>query len=166
MIRSIQTWRGIVFLLAVIALFPVTCLADVDVDQLLTLDEPPTGVVFEIVDDDDDALSWALPKARQLSRQIHARFPDLPIAIVTHGSEQFALLASQASGPLAPIHVAARGLREDGIDLHVCGAHAGWYGHLPEDFPDYVDVSASGPAQINDYRNIGYEVIRLQSDDD
>lgn len=150
--------------LAAMFLLPAVCLAGADMDRLLALDEPPTGVVFEIVDD-DDALKWALPRVRQLSAQIHARFPELPIAVVSHGAEQFALLASQAKGPLAPIHEAARGLREDGVDLHVCGAHAGWYGHLPEHFPDYVDVSASGPAQINDYRAIGYEVIRLRSDD-
>lgn len=152
--------------LAVALLLPAVCRADVDVDQLLTLDEPPTGVVFEIIDDDDDALLWALPKVGRLSGQIHARFPDLPIAVVTHGAEQFALLASQSRGPLAPIHTEARALREAGFDMHVCGAHAGWYGHLPEDFPDYIDVAASGPAQINDYRNVGYQVIRLQADDD
>lgn len=160
MIGSIRVWWVAILLL------PSVCLADVDVDRLLTLDEPPTGVVFEIVGDDDDALKWALYRVRQLSAQIHARFPDLPIAVVSHGAEQFALLASQSNGPLAPIHVEAQGLRKDGIDLHVCGAHAGWYGYLPEHFPDYVDVSASGPAQINDYRNIGYEVILLQADDD
>jgi hypothetical protein len=28
-----------------------------------------------------------------------------------------------------------------------------------EDFPDYVDVAPSGPAQINQYRELGYVVI-------
>jgi hypothetical protein len=45
--------------------------------------------------------------------------------------------------------------------VHVCGTHAGWYGVTPEDFPDYVDVTTAGPAQINDYEAMGYELIVL-----
>jgi hypothetical protein len=97
-----------------------------------------------------------------MSRRLRDRFPGLPIAVVTHGREQFGLLASEAAGPLAGIHAQARDLVGLDVDLHVCGVHAGWYGHGPEDFPSYVDVSASGPAQINAYEDLGYEVVRLQ----
>jgi len=152
-------------LLSMLLILPTLCLSDPDVDLLLSADEPPGGVVFEIVEGDDDALAWALPLVRQYSEQLRTRFADLPIAVVTHGAEQFALLEKEADGPLASIHADARDLRETAVDLHVCGAHAGWYGHLPEDFPSYVDVSPSGPAQINDYRNLGFKVIRLQRPD-
>ena len=138
--------------------------ADPEVERLLAGDEMPVGVVFEIVEDEEEALDWALPRVRDYSRRLRERFPGLPIAVVSHGSEQFALLSSGADGELSGIHDEARRLRDDDIDLHVCGAHAGWYGHVSEDFPSYVDVSPSGPAQINDYANLGYEVIRLQSD--
>ena len=47
------------------------------------------------------------------------------------------------------------------VDIHVCGTHAGWFDVLPEDFPDYVDVSATGPAQVNDYRALDYVLIVL-----
>ena len=70
-------------------------------------------------------------------------------------------MSSGADGELSGIHDEARRLRDDDIDLHVCGAHAGWYGHVSEDFPSYVDVSPSGPAQINDYRALDYVVITL-----
>ena len=138
-------------------------IADPEVDRLLAAGEEPVGVVFEIVEGDEEALRWALPEAARLSRQLRKRFPGLPIAVVTHGREQFGLLASEAEGPLSPIHDEALGLRDADIDLHVCGVHAGWYGHTVEDFPAYVDVSASGPAQIRDYRNLGYVLIELQS---
>lgn len=153
-------------LLGVLLILPALCLSDPDVDRLLSADEPPVGVVFEIVEADGDALAWALPLVRQYSEQLRARFAGLPIAVVTHGTEQFALLAKEADGPLTSIHADARDLREKAIDLHLCGAHAGWYGHLPEDFPSYVDVSPSGPAQVNDYRNLGFEIIRLQGASD
>ncbi|MES9832988.1 MAG: hypothetical protein ABW139_12180 [Candidatus Thiodiazotropha sp. DIVDIV] len=140
-------------------------LADTDVDRLLQANEEPTGVVFEIIEDDDDALGWALPKVAKLSTQLRKRFPDLPIAVVTHGKEQFGLLADEADGLMAPIHDSALSLQAEEIDLHVCGAHAGWDGYTPEDFPPYVDVSPSGPAQIRDYRNLGFVLIVLQGPD-
>lgn len=136
--------------------------ADPQVDRLLQAEEEPVGVIFEILEDDDDALGWALPLVVRLSAQLRQRFTDLPIAVVTHGREQFGLLSDDAEGLMAPIHDNARKLRSEDVDLHVCGVHAGWDGYTPEDFPDYVDVSASGPAQINDYRNLGYELILLQ----
>jgi len=142
-------------------LFSAACAAQPEVDRLLAASAPPAGVVFEIVEEDEDALAWALPLIARISERLRARFPDLPIAVVTHGREQFGLLASEAEGSLAGLHGQARDLRAAQIDLHVCGTHAGWLGHAPEDFPDYVDVSASGPAQIRDYRNLGYELIRL-----
>jgi hypothetical protein len=135
------------------------------IDRLLAGAEPPAGVVFEIVEGDEGALQAMLPAVARWARQLRARFPGLPMALVTHGREQFGLLAREAAGPLASLHEDARSLREADIDLHVCGTHAGWYGHVPEDFPSYVDVSASGPAQIRDYLNLGYERVRLRPED-
>lgn len=140
-------------------------LADPEVDRLLEADEAPVGVIFEIVEGEEDALRWALPEVARLSARLRSRFPGLPVAVVTHGREQFGLLADEADGPLVDIHGSARQLRDEEIDLHVCGVHAGWYGHTPEDFPAYVDVSASGPAQIRDYRNLGFVLIELDVPD-
>lgn len=150
------------FVLILLLFFTALVHADAQVDRLLQAEEEPAGVVFEILEDDDDALGWALPLVVRLSAQLRQRFADLPIVVVTHGREQFGLLSEDADGLMAPIHDSARQLRSEGVDLHVCGVHASWDGYTPEDFPDYVDVSASGPAQINDYRNLGYELILLQ----
>lgn len=151
--------------LSVLILLAGVAIAQPEVAQLLEADEAPAGVVFEIVESDEDDLLWALPKVGRLSARLRDRFPDISIVVVTHGSEQFGLLESEAKGPLAPIHETARDLRGQDIGLHVCGVHAGWLGHVPEDFPEYVDVAASGPAQIRDYENLGFEVIRLDEDD-
>lgn len=155
--------RHVLFSIWVFLAFPSW--ADPDVDRLLAADEAPAGVVFEVVESEEDALDWALPEVDRLSAALRERFPGLPVAVVTHGREQFGLLASEAEGELAPIHARARDLQGQDIDLHVCGVHAGWYGHTPEDFPAYVDVSASGPAQIRDYRNLGFELIVIESPD-
>jgi intracellular sulfur oxidation DsrE/DsrF family protein len=153
--------------LALVALLLIAgaALSDSKIEHLLAAESPPAGVVFEVIEEDEDALDRVLPAANRHAAALRERFPGLPVAVVTHGQEQFGLLSNESSGPLASIHTEARALGDADVDLHVCGAHASWYGHGPEDFPDYVDVSPSGPALLNDYRALGYEIIRLRQDD-
>lgn len=148
-----------------LTLFAGSALAQPEVDRLIAGGDEPAGVVFEIIESDEEDLLWALPKIARLGERLRQRFPGLPVVVVTHGAEQFGLLASEAVGPLAPAHEAVKSLAASDIGVHVCGVHASWQGNTPEDFPDYVDVAASGPAQINDYANLGYEVIRLEADE-
>ncbi|MFO7602286.1 MAG: DsrE family protein [Gammaproteobacteria bacterium] len=125
-------------------------------DEVLALPTEPDGVVIEIVTGDAAGLSWALPKAQDYIKQLRARFADLPIAVVTHGREQFALTQKNQKTSEAA-HNNVRSLIQDSkVQVHVCGTYAGWRGLTEEDFPDYVNVSASGPAQINDYKAVGY----------
>ena len=123
--------------------------------------QAPPGVVFDIADRDLNALASALPWTAAAAQRLRARFPQLPIAVVTHGREMFAL-RSEGRGEHGEIHDLARNLAErEGIPVHVCETHAGWRGVTPEDSPAYIDVTAAGPAQINDYRALGYQVIRV-----
>ena len=100
-------------------------------------------MVIEIVTGDSIGLSWALPESQEYVSQLRQRFKDLPIAIITHGSEQFALTRkNQASNKKE--HKAVRSLIQDSnVQVHVCGTYAGWRGLSDEDFPDYVDVAAA-----------------------
>jgi intracellular sulfur oxidation DsrE/DsrF family protein len=139
--------------------------AEPEVDELIAAGEAPPGVLFEIIESDEDALSWALPRVIALSERLRQRYPGLPIAIVSHGPEQFGLLSSNRGGAFDRIHAEAEGLQGREIDLHICGVHAGWYGHDADDFPAYVDVAVSGPAQMRDYQNFGYVLIPLRGDD-
>ena len=152
-------------LLLVMVWMPGSAVAQPQIEHLLDQKSEPAGVVFEILEEDEDALTWALPLVQQLAERLRARFPKLPITVVTHGREQFGLLATEREGPLAEIHNEAQDLVASQVDLHVCGVHASWDGHVPEDFPAYIDVAASGPALINDYRALGFEVVRLQQPD-
>ena len=148
-------------LLAMLAASLANPVAAGDVDALLALDEAPAGVVFEIVGGEEETLGALLDGIRADIARLRARFPALPVAIVSHGAEQFALTTdNQADEP--ELHAIAEEMVTDGdVDLHVCGTHAGWYGVDPGDFPDYVDVAPAGPAQINDYRALGYTLIVL-----
>ena len=129
-----------------------------DVETLLARDEAPFGVVFEIVDGDEEALITLLPRVRADIARIRARFPETEFAVVSHGREEFAL-QSRYQQEYGSLHDQVRSLVSDDIPVHVCETHASWYGVTAEDFPDYVDVAPTGPAQVAVYRELGYEVI-------
>ncbi|WP_148202999.1 hypothetical protein [Thiobacillus denitrificans] len=128
-------------------------------EGLLAQPNAPAGVVFEVVDRDPRALEYALPWVKQAARRLKARFPALPMALVTHGQEMFAL-KDGARGTNPAIHQLAESLsRDDGIPVHVCETYAGTRGLGAEDFPAYVDVAPEGPAQIRNYEALDY--VRL-----
>lgn len=131
------------------------------VEEILTLKEAPAGIVFEIVTGESNSLQWALPETQNYIKELRSRFPKLDIAIVTHGNEQFALKANN-NKKYKKVHSLTQQLvQKDNIPLHVCGTYAGWKGLSEEDFPDYVDVAAAGPATINDYIALGYILIKI-----
>jgi intracellular sulfur oxidation DsrE/DsrF family protein len=130
------------------------------VEELLELDSAPPGVVFEIVAWQDDFLEEALPRVRQDIARLRARFPDLEFAVVSHGGEQFALLKDERY-TFEAAHSLTKSLVADNVPVHVCGTHASWRNMSAEDFPDYVDVAASGPAQINDYLELDYVLVKV-----
>ena len=129
-----------------------------EIDQILAQQEEPMGVVFEIVTGKSNSLDWALPMVNGYIGKLKKRFPEIEVAIVTHGSEQFALATSKAKKQ-TKVHSLTQQLNKDGVQLHVCGTHAEWKGLSDEDFPDYVDVATTGPAQINDYVAVGYTLV-------
>ncbi len=127
-------------------------------ERVLSLDEAPDGVVIEIVTEDEDGLEWAIPNAKQAVERLRKRFPGLPVAVVTHGEEMFGLETSVRDS-YVEVHETVQSLLAEDVTIHACGAFAGWRGLAEEHFPDYVDLSASGPAQVNDYLALGYERI-------
>lgn len=144
-------------------LFPIALPAESEraIEKILQQEDAPEGVVFEIVTADEDGLAWALPLTRSYINRLRERFPDLPVAVVTHGQEQFALQRRQSKEQQA-VHNQVRSLTGDNVPVYVCGTYAGWRGLHDEDFPDYVNVAAAGPAQINDYVALGYTRVLVR----
>jgi intracellular sulfur oxidation DsrE/DsrF family protein len=127
-------------------------------EALLAYPVAPPGVVFEIVDRDPQALDVALPWVGQASQRLKARFPALPMALVTHGQEMFALQTGERAGNPA-VHAIVERLSSEGIPVHVCETHAGRRGIGAENFPAYIDVAPAGLAQIRNYEALDY--VRL-----
>jgi intracellular sulfur oxidation DsrE/DsrF family protein len=146
-------------LVALVALAGSASAAPLTLDELLARPVAPPGVVFEIVDRDPGALEVALPWVKAAAQRLKARHPGLPMALVTHGQEMFALQTGMRAGNEA-IHRIAQSLsRDDGIPVHVCETYAGRRGLAAEDFPAYVDVAPAGPTQIRNYEALDY--VRL-----
>lgn len=132
---------------------------DGEVDRVLAMDAPPPGVVFEVVSWQEDALTGIVPEITRYAERLRARFPELPVAVVTHGSEQFSLMTSEQES-FSELHSQVRALTGEGdVDVHVCGNHASWRDKGTEDFPDYVDVASSAASKMSEYRALGYVVI-------
>ncbi len=157
-----QGYRGALILFLAATLLFCSALQASEVNRLLRSDTTPDGVVFEILESDVDDLGWAIPQTLRHIKALRARFPDLDIAVVTHGPEMFALKSSDRDA-FPEAHEIVQSLTQDqGVDVHVCGTHASWYGDADEDFPDYVDVAPSGPAQISQYLELGYKLIVVE----
>ena len=152
-------------IIALLLLLPLPgCASTTTLERILAEQETPPGVVIEIVTSDSRGLDWALPRASNDIQRLRQRFPGIPIAIVSHGREQFALQRSKQR-EAAKVHSLTQTLRKDKVQLHVCGTYAEREGLSKEDFPDYVDVAAAGPAQVNDYLALGYKLLRIKRRD-
>lgn len=154
MVRRAVSVLGLTFL--GLALSGPAAASSATLEALLARPAAPAGVVFEIVDRDPGALELALPWVKNAAERLKARHPGVPMALVTHGQEMFALQSNQRAGN-QKVHQLAESLsREQGIPVHVCETYAGWRGLGAENFPAYIDVAPSGPAQIRNYEMLDY----------
>lgn len=137
---------------------------DEQVDTIINKGETPEGIVIEIVTSDPEGLRWALPETKKLIKKLRDKYPDLDIAVVTHGREQFALQKKHKES-FKKVHSLTESLVKDsGVNLHVCGTYAEWHNVEANEFADYADVAAAGPAQINDYVKLGFTKILIADD--
>jgi len=158
--HPVSTLLSFVALLAA-AIRALAAAPDSDVDRLLALEQPPPGVVFEVVSGDPNALNAIIPQVSRYAGRLRARFPDLPVAVVTHGAEQFSLMTSEQDS-YADLHAQIQALSgERDVDVNVCGNHASWRNKTAEDFPDYVEVAISASSKLAEYRSLGYIVINF-----
>ncbi len=141
------------------SLFSFSSLANTDLKRVMALDVAPAGVVFEIVDWEDEYLAIAIPWVKTEIVNLRKQFPGLNIAVVSHGSEQFALL-KDADAAYPEIHSQVQSLiSEHDVKLELCLGHASMRGFNASDFPDYVEIEGSGPAQISAYEARGYQKV-------
>jgi len=132
-----------------------------EINRIIDTHPPPSGVLFVVYEYEYDALEWVVPRLSEYVRLLRAQHPNLAISVVSHGDEILAL-PLQEKHLFHRVHKEIQTLAEQHqVPFHVCGAYAAFNGLSEEDFPDYIDVVPFGPAQINDYKMVGYEAIDL-----
>lgn len=135
---------------------------DSGLQEILAASKAPTGVVFEIASGDDEALNWAIPLVRSYSKRLRSRFPEIKLAIVSHGDELFQLTENgRRSYPDTHKQVQSL-IKNQDVEVHVCGNTAASAGVDEDKFVDFVDVATTGPAQMSAYKRAGYEVLFIE----
>jgi len=148
----------LIFLLFSQQLFAST---DEEVKAIVDAEKPPVGVVFDVDEWDNEALTWAVPAIEQYVQQLHARFPGLKIAIVSHGDEEFALMR-RARNRFSGVHTKVKSLVDNDVQFYVCAGHALMNGQSERDFVEFVKPVPAGVVKVADYRRQGYVYIRVQ----
>lgn len=147
-------------LLLMLGLVGLSQASEEQINKVLAMEEAPEGIVFEVISGKKDYLKTALDTFEIYQKQLKEKFPDIELAIVSHGSEQFSL-TKQNQEIFKDTHQQVQRITDAEIPVHICETHASWYDITAEDFPDYVSVSSQGPAQIRDYQELGYLLIVL-----
>jgi len=140
---------------------PAFASADADVDFILSAKNPPTGIIFEVVESGEKDLEFALKKIAEYSEKLKSKIPSIKLAVVSHGTEQFALLKENQKR-YKNTHQKVRLLTSDDVPVSICGTHASWYSFSKDDFPEYVDVAETGPKKIREYQRLGYALIKIE----
>jgi intracellular sulfur oxidation DsrE/DsrF family protein len=133
-----------------------------DIQAMVNAKKPPEGIVFVVNDYNEDALEWVTPRLLRYVDLLRARYPELPVSVVSHGDEILALTTEQRE-LYSKIHKDIQKLvNKYHVRFHVCGAFAAFNGLSNGDFPSYIDVVPFGPSQIADYRMVGFVLMDLE----
>ena len=134
-----------------------------DVERILMQMSPPAGVVIEVESLSPEAMSDYTQVIQTQVDALKQRYADLDVVIVSHGRELVEFAKPESSAVPSDVLQAFETMTKvQGVTIHVCAVVAGWQGKSDQDFVDFVDVSASGEAQINDYKALGYDVIVIE----
>jgi len=120
--------------------FPVFANDKQDIASILAQSEIPDGVVFELLGSENGRyLPNALSKIESYTAQLKKKYPEIEIAVVAHGAEQFELTKNN-SQKHSNTHRQVQRITSEDITVHICETHASWRGIEASDFPEYITV--------------------------
>ena len=132
-----------------------------EIDAIRTA-QKPEGVLFLVMEQDEEAFQWVLPRVIHYTRQLREKWSDLTIVMLSHGEEMFALRTEYQ--PLyEKLHRDVLTLvSEYDVLFQVCGSYASFSNVVPSEFPDYIDVVPFAPAEIENYRLMEFKIVNLE----
>lgn len=137
--------------------------ASAQIQKIISDGEEPLGIVFEIETLDPFALQKITLYVVKQVKRIKQVYPDVDIAVISHGVEEYALTTKASSEYATTQRLLNEMVIQQEVSLHVCGAVAGLKGLEQEDFPNFISYSASGLAQLNDYKALDYTVVVIKA---
>ncbi len=124
--------------------------------------EQPEGVLFLVMEQDDEALYWVLPRVTHYTQQLREKWSDLAIVVLSHGDEMLSL-TNDLKSLHNELHQAIKKLMADyNVLFQVCGSYASFADIDVSEFPDHIDVVPFAPAEIETYRQMGFKMINLE----
>lgn len=133
-----------------------------EIEKIIKATSAPPGVLFNVLEYEEDALEWIVPRIEHYVTRLRHRYPQLEIVIVSHGDEIFSL-RDEEIWLYKDVHKRIQRLSEQlDVTFHVCGSYATANGIDESEFPQYIDVVPLATAQIKDYRKLGYIVITTE----
>jgi len=119
-------------------------------------------VLFELIGRENGKyLPEGLKKVEAYKIQLKRKFPDIKIAVVTHGAEQFELTKENAIKQ-SKTHDIVKRISAENVPVHVCSTHASWRGKTEHDFPDYVLATTGAGSQMQEYEAQGYIRVKIR----
>lgn len=152
------------YLLFILTLIMTACSlsGDKGLKQILSLDQAPVGVVFEVASGDEQGMKWVVPVVQSYSRQLKKKFPGIKLALVSHGKEQFQFTRSNIERYAYAHKQVKKLVTEEGMKFHICATYAASSGVKPGEFVEYVNVADRAPEQVKKYQEQGYIVLFLK----
>ena len=131
-----------------------------EINELISGEEPE-GLVFLVMEHDEEALYWVLPRVSHYTQQLHEKWHDLPIVVLSHGDEMLSLVDELVSLN-EKLHQSIKDLAKNhDVVFQVCGSYAFFSDIDASEFPAHIDVVPSAPAEISNYRQMEYKFISL-----
>ena len=124
--------------------------------------EPPDGVLLHTREYDESAFYWVAPRLEYYVALLRKAYPSLPLVILSHGDEMAALTIPNMSSYREVHEIIRRLVETHGVDFQVCGRFAAINNLDESDFPDFVHMIPSAPTALEDYRDLGYELISIE----
>ncbi|MCU7835785.1 MAG: hypothetical protein KZQ83_11120 [gamma proteobacterium symbiont of Taylorina sp.] len=124
--------------------------------------EEPEGIVFLVMEQDEEALYWVLPRVTHYTQQLHSKWKNLPIIILSHGDEMLSL-TNDLKSLHKDLHQSIKELSSKyNVLFQVCGSYAFFSDIDASEFPEHIDVVPFAPAEIENYRQMDFKMISLE----
>ena len=90
----------------------------------LAMSEQLNGVVFLVMEQDEEALTWVLPRVIHYTKQLRSKWKDISIIVLSHGNEMFALQSKYKKSYGEMHSMVAQLVSAHDVLFQVCGSYA------------------------------------------